>query len=183
MVAFLTWNLKKSVHPRGIWNALKANPCKISNRTEKRRINSFVFPLLFFKMLAKQKRLAKRSASYCSKTGHFLIHNSQFIIDNARKWKFSGGNTFVLPNFRIRQHQYTRVCNSHCRKATKSYCKNWFFNDGNSCVALVSHNLFFSGGNYKFPFFSQPNSEIRQNDVDFLFSAEFLRPFGSKILC
>ena len=24
-------------------------------------------------------------------------------------------------------------------------------------------NFFFSGGNYKFPIFSQPNSEIRQN--------------------
>ena len=43
--------------------------CKISNRAEKRRINSFVFPLLFFKMLAKQKRWTKISASYCSRRG------------------------------------------------------------------------------------------------------------------
>ena len=46
-----------------------------------------------------------------------------------------------------------------------SHQKQTFFSGGNSCVPSTSHNLFFSGGNYKFPIF---------------LSAKFLRPFGSK---
>ena len=81
-------------------------------------------------------------------SGGILIHNSQFIIDNARKWKFSGGN---------------------------------------SCVPSVSHNLFFSGGNYKFPIFSQPNSCVPLVASDHRSSAEirqncFFRSWFPKIL-
>ena len=61
----------------------------------------------------------------------------------------------VLPNFRIRQHWRKGVCNSHCRKATKHRIKNKRFS--------ASHNLFFSGGNYKFPFFLKAELQIRQN--------------------
>ena len=46
-----------------------------------------------------------------------------------------------------------------------SHQKQTFFSGGNSCVPSASHNLFFSGGNYKFPIYP---------------IAKSLRPFGSK---
>ena len=49
------------------------------------------------------------------------------------------------------------VCNSHCRKATKHRIKNKRFS--------ASHNLFFSGGNFKFPIFLSAKLQIRLNNV------------------
>ena len=61
---------------------------------------------------------------------HFLSKpNCKFdltsgVFDSA---EFPRSTSLVLPNFRIRQHQYTRVCNSHCRKATKCTHKSNVF--------------------------------------------------------
>ena len=80
--------------------------------------------------------------------GGILIHNSQFTIDNARKWKFSGGN---------------------------------------SCVPSVSHNLFFSGGNCKFPFFPKAefgNSAEQRTWVEFpLCKTIFFKILSKIVFC
>ena len=72
----------------------------------------------------------------------------------------------VQPNSRIRQHHYTASLQLVLSLCDKMLCveTDVFFSGWNSCVALASHNFF----------------QRWELQIPKLFSAEFLRPFGSK---
>ena len=92
--------------------------------------------------ICKRKKVEKGWIS------ELTIHSWQLTIFEVENWK----TILVLPNFRIRQHHETGVCNSHCRKATKCYANN---------------DVFLSGGNYKFPtlIFSQITNSAERYGV------------------
>ena len=86
-----------------------------------------------------QLALSRSDKMLCEKTEFFsavgiLIHNSQFIIDNARKWKFSGGNS----------------CVPSVASERGSNVKFPIFSQPNSCVPLVASD-------------QRSSAEIRQN--------------------
>ena len=89
-------------------------------------------------------------------------------------WLQANVFSFVLPNLQFGNSKQTRVCNSHCRIATKiGTCKNWyFFSNRNSCVPSVASERFFQRWELQIPFFfSQPNLEIRLNGRTFWLQA------------
>ena len=136
-------------------------PCKISNRAEKRRIKPFRFSaLVFSKCWQKQKRSAKRSASYCSRWGTPSECLSQVggISAGRSDLRLLSGDASSVCNFNIgfaarlvfvcyllcsaefaiRQRHYSASLQLAFIALRQKVMCDFFFSGGNSCVPLVA---------------------------------------------
>ena len=135
-------------------------------------------------MLAKQNRWAKRSASYCSIRGT----SSECLL-------LVGGFSAGCSDLRLLSGDASSVCNFNIGFAARPVVVCYLLCSAEFAIRQRHYSaslqlalslcdkrlcaIFFSGGNYKFPFLFSAELQIRQN-IRHFYKVEFLRPFGSK---